>query len=48
MQQIGDDVALAKGKLNYLTVMGLEDLYKQINLLETLRAVFGLCVQVKK
>ena len=34
-----------KGKLNYLTVTGLEDLYRHINVLETLKRVFDLSVE---
>ena len=34
-----------RGKLNYLTVAGLEDLYRHINILETLKRVFDLSVE---
>lgn len=43
---MGDDNAFDdRGRLNHLSVMGMEDLYQHISILETLRRVFDSCVE---
>ena len=45
---MGDDRSVKhKGKVDPLTVLGLEDVYKQINLLETIKCIYTLCVERK-
>ncbi len=45
---MSDEMAIDnRGKTNFLTVLGLEEMYNRISSLELMYHVFNLCVEVK-